>query len=115
MAKSDVVKLTERLSELQELLAKKTEIEDRLMYLTGIKREEKKAELKPDGFSVMAAIREALTEANRPLKVNSLCLAIKARHNFEPEPASVRTTAKYMVNKGVLIMNDVTKEFSLIT
>lgn len=114
MAKSDVEKLAQRLAEIAELQKQRAIIDERLMILTGVKQDEKKAEaLKPEGFSLMQAITEVLTAAARPLKVSAIVSAIVAKYDYRPEATSVRSTAKYMAKRGQVDMNDQTKEFSV--
>ena len=113
MAKSDNDKLVERLAEIQELLKKKEDIEDRLKILTGVKQEEKKpASPKPEGFSLMEAIKTAVTEKGGPMSTASINSAVATKHGYDPTIKNTRATAKYMVKKGVLKVNE-DKTFSL--
>lgn len=113
MAKTDNEKLAERLDEIQNLLTQKTQIEERLKILTGVKQEDKKVTLpKPPGFSLMKAINEAIKEGG-PMTSPQLTVAIGKKWNIGLDVKNVRATAQYMVKRGQLKVDE-NKVFSLV-
>lgn len=109
MAKRDADKLANRLAQIEELRRQRDEIERKLMILTGLKQEEP-AQAKPEGFSYMTEIVLAL-ESGGPMTAPELARAI-SKKGYKPEVRNVRTMAKYMVSKGRLSMDHLTKKFS---
>ena len=115
MAKTEEEKLSERLAEVQKLLSQRSVIDERLKILMGVKQEEKKPTVpKPDGFSLMKEIGEALKTGGGPMTAPALTASISKKWNIELEVKNVRATAKYMVGRGQLTVGE-DKAFSLKT
>lgn len=91
------------MAEIQDLLAKKAAIDDRLKILTGVKQEEKRPVTpKPEGFSLMDAIRSVISDMGIPMAPAAINAAIVEKFAYDPTVKITRATAKYMVKRGQL-------------
>ena len=114
MAKTEDEKLKEKLDEITRLLKEKADIDTRLKELTGIRNPKENSVSKPDGFVLTYAIKEVLGITNSSMSIKELQTFIGNRYSYFPEPKSILSTAKYLVNQGRLVFDKNKKTYTLL-